>query len=104
MQSYSLLNAVGYRAAVGRQPRLARASTIEEVDRLCRCADAQNMARRSRLFKAVQHLRDKGYVPKHDKSTIREVVMETAEGKKAVATSKGEVIVNDNVVERFLNG
>lgn len=102
--SYSLLNAVGYYRAVGQQPRLARASTAKELNELAKTAEGETMARRSRLFKAVNYLRDKGFRPVHGVSTIREVVMEGADGLRALATSRGEAIIEDHVEQRFLNG
>lgn len=102
--SYSMLNAIGYHRAVGQQPRLARASTAKELSELSRTSEGESMARRSRLFKAVSYLRDKGFRPNHAISTIREVVMEGADGMRALATSRGEAIIDDHVEQRFLNG
>ncbi len=102
--SYSLLNAVGYYRAVGQQPRLARASTARELNELSRTAEGETLALRSRLYKAVSYLRDRGFKPNHAMSTIREVVMESADGLNALATSRGEAIVGDHVEQRFLNG
>jgi hypothetical protein len=102
--SYSMLSAIGYAVATGHEPRLARATTSRQLRRLVNSPDGLPIARRSRLFKAIAHLQSLGYRVVPEKSTIKEVLMQSLEGVEAIATSRGEVRINNVVEQRFFNG
>lgn len=102
--SYSLLSAVGYAAAIEQEPKLARASTVRRIKKMSKEGSLLNMAERSRLYKAAQLLRQKGFQPNLALSTIRRVVMESADGIQAIATNRGEAMIDGKLVERFTNG
>lgn len=102
--SYSMLNAIGYKRGVGEDPRLARASTTRDLQELADGTLGDELAHKSRLFKAIEYLKSKSFKPVPDMSTIKEVVMQSKDGVQAVATSRGEAIINNRLDKRFLNG
>lgn len=102
--NYSLLSAVGYAAAIEHEPKLARASTVRRIKKMSKDGTLHDVAERSRLFKAATFLKDKGFQVNLGLSTIRRVIMESSDGIQAIATNRGEALINGKLVERYTNG
>jgi hypothetical protein len=102
--TYSTLNAIGYAEATGQPPALIREKTAQELRKLQKNGQFKNLAKRSRLGKAIHYLIERGYKPLPEKSTIGKVLLESAKGLEAFANIKGEAVVKGRVQKRFLNG
>jgi hypothetical protein len=102
--TYSTLNAIGYTEATGHMPEMIREKTAQELQKLQRHGEFKNLAKRSRLNKAIHFLMERGFKPIPEKSTITNVLLESAKGLEAFANIKGEAIVKGRVQKRFFNG
>lgn len=102
--TYSTLNAIGYMEATGKMPTMVRETTAQELRKLSRHGEFKNLAKRSRLGKAIHYLMERGYKPVPEKSTIGKVLLESAKGLEAFANIKGEAVMKGRVQKRFLNG
>ena len=102
--SYSFLNAAGYTAVTGEIPALCRGETERDLEKLRKQKKLPELAQRSRLAKAAMFLTDMGFKVAAHRSTIKRIVLQSADGIEAFATNKGEAIVGKKVERVFRNG